>query len=440
MVARSDDVRPDNDDTPADPWKDRVAIARSAGRSFAYRPDRVLVARGPWERLSASTRSELLQLIGGDAPAVEDESYAGGPVVLTGVADPVWAARRLRDENLVAQVDHVVFAVPVEGADVGGAPVMFGGVGGAPVMFGGVGGAGCGCCRLDIGPPSGSPAAPRTSTVRPSAPPSSDDGDGTCRVVVVDTGLADVPFLPAELNAQIGGAGTRDEPDVDDDGNLDPAAGHATFIAAIVERLVPNATVEVRQVLSTFGDGSDSDVAATLRSLLEDPPQVVNLSFAGYSEDDTAPLAIRDAVAELVARGTAVVAAAGNDATCRPAWPASLDSVVSVGALGPGGPAWFTNHGTWVRACAPGVDVVSRFFDIPSSPTATQEQDVEALGGVVKWASWSGTSFAAPIVAGVLARAVVAGLTPEQAVARVIDDPTLLRLVGLGTVINERPW
>jgi hypothetical protein len=86
-------------------------------------------------------------------------------------------------------------------------------------------------------------------------------------VVVVDTGLADAPFLQAELN-QVGGSGARDESDADDDGNLDPAAGHATFIAAIVGWLAPGATVEVRQVLSTFGDGSKSDVAATLRGLL----------------------------------------------------------------------------------------------------------------------------------------------------------------------------
>ena len=456
MVAGGDDLGSEYVQPAADPWLHRVAIARSAGRSFAYRPDRVLVVRGPWRRLTASARNDLLELIGGDTPAEEDQSYTGGPVVLTGVADPVEAARRLRDEGLVAQVDHVFFAVPVEGDGVSGAPVMFGGVSGAPVMFGGVGGApvmfggvagapvmfggvGCGCCHLDIGPPSGSPAAPRQSTVRPAAAPIPASGTGQCRVVVVDTGLADDPFLPAELN-QVGGSGARDEPDADDDGNLDPAAGHATFIAAIVGRLAPGATVEVRQVLSTFGDGSDSDVAATLRGLLDDPPQIVNLSFAGYSEGDTAPMAIRDAVAQLVAKGSAVVAAAGNDATCRPAWPASLDKVVSVGAVGPNGPAWFTNHGSWVRACAPGVDVVSRFFDIPSPQTASQQNDVKALGAAVKWAAWSGTSFAAPIVAGVLARAVLAGSTPGEAVAAAIDDAGLLRLVGLGTVINERPW
>ncbi|HEU4701597.1 MAG TPA: D-alanyl-D-alanine carboxypeptidase, partial [Conexibacter sp.] len=31
--------------------------------------------------------------------------------------------------------------------------------------------------------------------------------------------------------------------------------------------------------------------------------------------------------------------------------------VLGVGALDDDGPAWFTNHGPWVQACAPGVDV-----------------------------------------------------------------------------------
>jgi len=439
MVTANGELGPDQGDggaPPADPWVDRVAVARSAGRSFAYRPGRMLCARGPWNRLPGSTRTDLLQLIGGDSPAVEGDSDVRGPLVLTGVADPVSAARHVRDEGVEAQVDHVFFATQVESAGVHGSPVMFGGVGG-------LGGA-CGWCRVDMGPPSGTATAPRKSTVRSSAAPKTmptkAGGTGACRVVVVDTGLAADPFLPAGLQAQSAGRGIRDEPDADDDGNLDPAAGHATFIAALVEQLAPDAKVEVRQVLSTFGDGSDSDVADTLWTLVDAPPDVVNLSFAGYSEGDVAPLAIRNAVAELVARGTAVVAAAGNDATCRPAWPASLDGVVGVGALGPAGPAWFTNHGPWVRACAPGVDVVSRFFEVPLSPAASQQHDVRALTEVSRWAAWSGTSFAAPIVAGVLARAVLAGATPEQAVGRLIDDPDLVRLAGLGTIINERPW
>jgi len=455
MVAGAEHGRGETGSVP-DPWADRVRIERGPRGAYAHRPGRLLVPRGAWQRLPGSVRERLLADVGrGDRPARTREADPGrGPVVLEDVGDVRSAAARFRDEGVPAQVDLVFFATPpgaVAGAPVmfggvGGAPVMFGGVGGAPVMFGGVGGAPvmfggtgpCGCWHPVVGPAPGTPAAPRTSTVRPAgAPPEDDTGDGTCRVVVVDTGLAADRFLPP---TSVSGVGTRDVPDADDDLSLDAAAGHATFIAAIVERLAPDATVEVRPVLSTFGDGSDSEVADVLWELVDDPPQIVNLSFAGYSDDDAAPLAVRGALAALVAAGTVVVASAGNDSTCRPAWPASCDDVIAVGALGGSAPAWFTNHGPWVDACAPGVDVCSRFFCVPEAPGEDELGDVEALGDTVEWAAWSGTSFAAPIVAGVLARTVVAGRTPLAARRALIDDPALFRIPGLGTVVNERPW
>lgn len=110
-----------------------------------------------------------------------------------------------------------------------------------------------------------------------------------------------------------------------------------------------------------------------------------------------------------------------------------LPRVVSVGALGPYGPAHFTNYGPWVRACAPDVDVISTFFTEWESPILASEKFAE-------WVCWSGTSFAAPAVVGALARAMHAGLSGEQAVERLIDDPGLFRIPGLGTVVNQTPW
>ena len=53
------------------------------------------------------------------------------------------------------------------------------------------------------------------------------------------------------------------------------------------------------------------------------------------------------------------------------------------------------------------------------------------------WAVWSGSSFSAPIVAAALVNHMrTHGVSATDAVARVIDDPALLRLADLGTVIN----
>jgi subtilisin family serine protease len=298
------------------------------------------------------------------------------------------------------------------------------------------------------------PDTPRRSTVRradaPADPlPVPEQGVQGCRVVVVDTGLAVDGLVPAGLDVATDDGSARDEPDFDGNDELDAATGHATFIAGIVRRLAPAAKVAIRQVLTTFGDASDAEVATCLLGLLDDRPDIVNLSFAGYADDDTTPPAIAEAIAALLAEGVVVVAPAGNDATCRPAWPAATEGVIGVGAVDADGPAWFTNHGPWVQACAPGVDVLSCFFAYPpATATSTDPAVARPTGGPDNalqpdesgWARWSGTSFAAPIVAGVLARMVTDGASPAGAVRSLVEDPDLFRLPGLGTVVNVRPW
>ncbi|MDO9175613.1 MAG: S8 family serine peptidase, partial [Actinomycetota bacterium] len=137
--------------------------------------------------------------------------------------------------------------------------------------------------------------------------------------------------------------------------------------------------------------------------------------------------------ARIQAKGTLVVAAAGNEATCRVSWPSALPGVIAVGALGPDGPAPFTNYGSWVTACAPGVDIVSRFFD----GVDVHDDGDPATADFRGWAKWSGTSFSAPIVAAAIAReASLYGISIVDAVQRVIFDPRLFRIPGLGTVVN----
>jgi subtilisin family serine protease len=460
---------------PRPEW--RVAGGTGSRGAYACRPGRVLVRRAAWEARADGADERIARRLG---VALQERRARRlrSVVVLEGAPDVRQAITVLRAEGIEARPDHVFFAVsgrgsvssapvmfsgvhgaPVMFSGVHGAPVMFSGVHGAPVMFSGVGGApvmfsagGCGCgCSCPSPTIPGSPPEPRRSTVRradaPAAPePDPPAGTHPCKVVVVDTGLAADGLVPARLGAATC-TGLRDYPDADADDQLDAATGHATFIAGIVQRLAPGATVTVRQVLTTFGDASDEEVAETLLELLDDKPDVVNLSFAGYSDDDTTPPAIAEAVAELLAEGVVIVAAAGNDGTCRPAYPAAIDGVIAVGALDDHAPAWFTNHGNWVQTCAPGVDVLAPFFDYaaagsgdPAKARPTGGDDNELQPDESGWARWSGTSFAAPIVAGALARRITDGAAPAGAVRSVVEDPDLFRIQGLGTVVNLRPW
>jgi subtilisin family serine protease len=261
------------------------------------------------------------------------------------------------------------------------------------------------------------------------------------RVVVVDTGLAAETFRPdfAGGDVQARKNSGLDAPDPGKDGYLDPVAGHGTFIAGIMRRLAPGSRVAVDQVLDTFGVGDDFEIAQHLDAIAASGPlpHIVNLSFSGYTIDDAPPPAIAGAVASLQEAGVVVVASAGNSASCRLNWPAALSDVIAVGALGPQGAAPFSNFGPWVDACAPGVDIVSTFFEncLSGVGAVPGDSDLDDFEG---WARWSGTSFSAPIVVAALARHMMShGVSAEDAVKAVLHDPGLFRFPGLGTVVNE---
>jgi hypothetical protein len=241
------------------------------------------------------------------------------------------------------------------------------------------------------------------------------DPDSMARI----SGQADVPSRP------MGGH--------DADDYLDPVAGHGTFIAGIIEQLTPGCTIQIERVFEPEGDVGMFELTRWLWHLMEvDRPTLVNFSFGGTG---------RGILFELLvdyyhsARGVVFVAAAGNEGSCVEQYPAALPSVIGVAALGPAGPAPWTNYGPWIDACAPGTDMVSSFF-------ARFDGALPRINGIDaddfdQWATWSGTSFASPVVVAALAREMATtGCSAPEAVERVIDAPHLARLPNLGTIVN----
>lgn len=118
---------------------------------------------------------------------------------------------------------------------------------------------------------------------------------------------------------------------------------------------------------------------------------VVNLSLGKYFASRSMSYIIRN----LQRKNIIVVAAAGNDGTESPSFPAAYDSVVAVCATsedylkGAYGRAPFSNFGDWVDICAPGTDIVS------TMPGRTFDG-----GGL--FIDKTGTSQATPFVAGAL--------------------------------------
>jgi hypothetical protein len=226
-------------------------------------------------------------------------------------------------------------------------------------------------------------------------------------------------------------------------GSLDIEAGHGTFIAGLVHQRCPDARILAIRVVQPDGVVNEYDVLRALNMLWlrqrlalkyerrDELIDVITISLGYYHEQQTDaffdPLMLAPLRA-LGRLGVAVVASAGNDATGRPMYPAAFapyqggvvgemtrDEVplVAVGATNPDGSiALFSNAGPWVRAYRPGAGLVSTVpmtFDAGQQPTyevyvdgqrrATIDPDDFRSG----FAVWSGTSFAAPILAGDLA-------------------------------------
>jgi hypothetical protein len=384
--------------------------------------------------------------------------------------DPVATALDLQDEGIIAQPNHVMlshcagactcpcpphpaqrwaagvagspmFGSPMFGSPMFGSPMFGSPMFGSPMFGSPMFGSPMFGSPMFGSPMFGSPmfgSGRRRSSARPAPPPpawltATRRTMNGPRVAILDTGFADDALRPAALAAVQADRAHWERPDEDGDAELDPAAGHGTFIAGIIERLAPGCDLLIERVLSTYGDGDEVAIARRIDALVGQV-DVFNLSFGGYAVQQMRVL--RAAVRRAQAAGAIVVASAGNDATCRPSYPAALPGVIGVGAVGPDGPAPFTNYGPWVRASAPGVDVVSSFFSSfqgPAQPTTKGGTDPDDFA---EWATWSGTSFAAPVVVAALARELQAGASPADAVARVVDAPGLLRIPDLGAIVN----
>ena len=252
------------------------------------------------------------------------------------------------------------------------------------------------------------------------------------RVALLDTGFTPNlhPWLDQHTEAD---AGSLEELDVHPrDGWLDDESGHGTFIAGVILARAPSATIEIAKVLDSEGYGSELEVAHAI--IAHSDADVINLSLGCYSHDDLPPLALAEAL-HRVAPTTAVVAAAGNDATHRPLWPAAHKRVIAVGAVDETFQrAAFSNFGWWVDAAARGVDVLSAFleFDEVGHGKSIPGRDPQNFRG---WARWSGTSFAAPKLTGeVVAAMGRGGKSAREAAADLLAAGDRSRSPDLGVV------
>ncbi len=249
-------------------------------------------------------------------------------------------------------------------------------------------------------------------------PPESPQKKKACdvSVVVVDTGWnppsASDPRTP--WMHDIDGDDELNGPD------LRPYAGHGTFIAGVVRCMAPETKIFVEGfAIGGVGGGGilESDLVVQLEEALDHDPQVINLSAGCRTRDDLPSIAFEVFHrTRLRKRDCVLVAAAGNDSWAAPFWPAAFDWCVGVGSLDRDGRvSEFSNFGVSADVYALGRNLVNTFPDGTFVCHETPDKgDVRVFSTGL--ARWSGTSFAAPVVAGLIAREISeTGCSAKQA-------------------------
>ena len=211
-------------------------------------------------------------------------------------------------------------------------------------------------------------------------------------VAILDTGITPHPWFTStgwwsEVTPE-----QLDPIAADSDYELDAQSGHGTFVAGVVLQKAPNAQLWIDRVLDDIGVCDELQLLHSLDRIQRREKatgtkvDVVNLSLGGYAHDNEPSPLVAESLRKFGSQ-TVIATAAGNNASDRPFWPAALKDCVAVASK-----ATFSDRGWWVDASAPGVDV--------AGPFAQRRPDGEIDLG---FARWSGTSFAAPYVAGAIA-------------------------------------
>ena len=167
--------------------------------------------------------------------------------------------------------------------------------------------------------------------------------------------------------------------------------GHGTAIAAIIHEVAPEAQIGSFRVLGEHLRSRTAIIREGVRQALDRGYHILNCSFGCGREDHV--LQYKDWIDDAYLRGRHVVAACNNVNYHKREWPGHFPTVITVNfATPPHESVIYFRSGTLVEFGARG-----------------QEIEVPWIGGGYK--KVTGSSFAAPRVAGFLARLLSCGVT-----------------------------
>jgi subtilisin family serine protease len=262
-------------------------------------------------------------------------------------------------------------------------------------------------------------------------------GSGVC-IYVPDTGLLEgAPEAHPWLAGVTGQEDALPPPDPYGVVNIPEYTGHGTFIAGVARCMAPASTVFVSSDFTTAGALSEFELVQRLNEALGLGVDIISLSAGGCTRRNLPLLSFESFWKRYRSySGVQLVAAAGNNSSRRPFWPAAFPQVVSVGALDANrrGRAYFSDYGPWVDVYAPGQDLVNAYavgtYGYREPPRIGQEAVFDGM------ARWSGTSFATPLVSGLIAaRMSRTGENPRMAAAAMLAAARAQHFPGVGPVL-----
>lgn len=225
-------------------------------------------------------------------------------------------------------------------------------------------------------------------------------GNKDVKIAIIDTGVdLDHPDL---RNRLLPGYNVIDEKGDPDDDN-----GHGTHVAGIIASETNNSEgtagmtwfnkIMPVKAMGAKGYGSTFDIARGIVWAVDHGADVINMSLGNYQPSKVLEEAVRYAYDNDVV----MVSAAGNDGSDQPTYPSAYPEVLSVAAVDyNGNRASFSNFGDYIDIAAPGVSIPSTYFN-------------------KQYAALSGTSMAAPHVAGLAA--LIKSANPELTSPQVIN-------------------
>jgi thermitase len=216
---------------------------------------------------------------------------------------------------------------------------------------------------------------------------------GGIKVAVIDSGIdLNHPIFAGKLSASTefwDYVGKDATPQDEAGGN---GYGHGTAVAGIILQVAPRAKILPIRVLKPDGSANTSDVVAAIGRAVNNGANIINLSLGTGGYDQS----LMDICTWANSRGVRIIAASGNsgkqdnmDSPSLFSWYSNTyQMTIGVGSVNANDQrSSFSNYGDAIHTFAPGENIWSAY---PGNRSAT----------------FTGTSFAAPIVAGSVALAM----------------------------------